>query len=1229
MLHLLAASEDPIAGEFLALLLTHPSVNCNLADGESGWTALHRALYAGNLDVALALLSRADVDTHVRDAEGLTPFELYNATVDGTAPSAADWAHGADMLVWGGNRNYNLGLGHCNDSALPERVRLRRPVPPDAAAAAPGVRFDRPRVRDAAMSRWHTVVVTTEPRSNVYVCGVGAQGRMGRAPAAQPSLEPLRDLPEPVRAAVVGADHTLLVTQSGAVYTFGSNRFAQLGYVVEEGMGTVSSSGGVGAAPDVQVTPRRVLGALKRDVVLGAAASRLHSAVYTADALYTWGTNNGQLGYDRHSAPVQTQPRRATAVSVPIRQVAASEFATACLLETWDVVVLHGDAHFRVSFPVPRMPSDASLFRPRHAQPKPMITKLSCGGTTFAALTDLGDLYTFALEHASTTGARVVPPRPQLVWGVRRKFSAVRDVAVGLDGALILCTADGHVYVRERRLDVKSKARAPRFQAVPFVQRVVRVLANDVGSFAAMHVPASLPALPARAQPIEEELAALVPPLSAPVDAPAVVVDESDDEHASDSLQRSAARAGVLVRQVAAWRGWPPRPADGADAPAPTCCGASRGCDVVLLADGGAVPVHRVMLAERAPHLLSQAAPVPAAARALLAVDGSGTLPPGAAAVRVPMALDAALFLVHYLYTDELPPVWTASLGVVTAPLCARLGVRLDDVRASLTTVAAADDAHLGALHDVLRSGLARAPEPTLRRDLAALYAGVARGDAPGTDVVLHLADRDVACHGLFLRRSPVLQALFEWRRTRGDRGAPTPIDMRHWPWRTVRVGLAHLYTDAGAAVFAGMDAEGHADQFVDLVLDVLQLADELLLDALQLVCVRLLAPRVKATNVAALLTDALHYNAPAFAAACMDYATRNLEALLERGCLAELVPEARVRLTAHIKAQQDRHLHRSVASDRLVALSVKHQDYLATLDLPKPSLHLVCLRVPKRAKSPALSATDAPPVPEPVEPLPEPADDSLLFAMDDVEQDTWHTVKSRPRRDEARTVSLAAPAAPASASGSRTDARVSSARGSPPWRALDSSPALARSPPSWRTPDGPPVSAEAQSAIAQMPVTARVSQKERKKQRAPPAAASTPTPVRPAWGGAPQRAASRTEAWGAPSPGTSPAQVGSPPALSFAQIQAQQQAAVRAAAAQQRQPKSFAQILDEEGQARERERREHDEAAAFERWFEEESRRVQSMQAQRSESRRGSSRRGRGRRGRPHPLQARIDESM
>ena len=117
-------------------------------------------------------------------------------------------------------------------------------------------------------------------------------------------------------------------------------------------------------------------GPLKREVIIGAAASRLHSVAYTASALYTWGTNNGQLGYDRHSAPVQVQPRRVTVVSVPVRQVAATEFATACLLETWDVMLLHGDANYRVMFPSPRVTSDVGMFRPRQMQPKPCILSL-------------------------------------------------------------------------------------------------------------------------------------------------------------------------------------------------------------------------------------------------------------------------------------------------------------------------------------------------------------------------------------------------------------------------------------------------------------------------------------------------------------------------------------------------------------------------------------------------------------------------------------------------------------------------------------------------------------------------------------------------------------------------------------------------------------------------------------------------------------------------------------
>ena len=162
MLHLLCASDDPLATEFLQLLLTHPSVNVNLQDEESGWTALHRALYAGHIHIALILLERTDIDYYIKDWEGLTAFDLYNTTVEGTCPSDMDEGSGADLFVWGGNRNYTLGLSHGNDSALPERVKLKcneRRTPLLA-----GARFNRPHVRDISMSRGHTVLATTEPR---------------------------------------------------------------------------------------------------------------------------------------------------------------------------------------------------------------------------------------------------------------------------------------------------------------------------------------------------------------------------------------------------------------------------------------------------------------------------------------------------------------------------------------------------------------------------------------------------------------------------------------------------------------------------------------------------------------------------------------------------------------------------------------------------------------------------------------------------------------------------------------------------------------------------------------------------------------------------------------------------------------------------------------------------------------------------------------------------------
>lgn len=86
MLHLAASSLTPTAYTFLTILLRHPNISVNLQDYESGYTALHRALFAGNIKAARDLLARHDIDLGVKDMEGLSAFDLYNGTVDGVSP---------------------------------------------------------------------------------------------------------------------------------------------------------------------------------------------------------------------------------------------------------------------------------------------------------------------------------------------------------------------------------------------------------------------------------------------------------------------------------------------------------------------------------------------------------------------------------------------------------------------------------------------------------------------------------------------------------------------------------------------------------------------------------------------------------------------------------------------------------------------------------------------------------------------------------------------------------------------------------------------------------------------------------------------------------------------------------------------------------------------------------------------------------------------------------------
>lgn len=113
----------------------------------------------------------------------------------------------------------------------------------------------------------------------------------------------------------------------------------------------------------IQATARKVQGPLKKEVVVGVAACKSASACWTGTEVYTWGTNNGQLGelglwftvdvsncmsvgYDKAAQPVQILPRKVTKVTQPVLSVSITVCSSALrfsfFLIACDVGFSHG-----------------------------------------------------------------------------------------------------------------------------------------------------------------------------------------------------------------------------------------------------------------------------------------------------------------------------------------------------------------------------------------------------------------------------------------------------------------------------------------------------------------------------------------------------------------------------------------------------------------------------------------------------------------------------------------------------------------------------------------------------------------------------------------------------------------------------------------------------------------------------------------------------------------------
>ena len=136
------------------------------------------------------------------------------------------------------------------------------------------------------------VVVTDEDLGNLRAMGQASGGRLvSSGTSAHAALQPVPHVASlQISSVALAQDHTLILTTDGGVYSWGLNRFHQLGYPVEPIKNVAGHDAGI------QLDSRRVTGPLAKESLIGIAASKIASVSWTSRDVFTWGTNRGQLG---------------------------------------------------------------------------------------------------------------------------------------------------------------------------------------------------------------------------------------------------------------------------------------------------------------------------------------------------------------------------------------------------------------------------------------------------------------------------------------------------------------------------------------------------------------------------------------------------------------------------------------------------------------------------------------------------------------------------------------------------------------------------------------------------------------------------------------------------------------------------------------------------------------------------------------------------------------------
>lgn len=990
ILHRAVSSTEKCRDEngFATALLNHPDIDLCVQDIENGWTALHRALYFGNITMARAIIERDEINVgkktssttpvmsssvfKIKDNEKNRPFDLYQTILPKpfpnnsrlTSPGFDDQGYAEDssahdakpsdseasefdsvdgnlVFAWGSSRNCGLGFKDQDDRHYPEKITLRRPnnllqrfyqeyqesLDDDESAKInqpvaqsisdiPFVIANRPIIiRDVVVSKLHSAIITADPESNLYMCGFGPGGRLGTGNEdTQFSFVSVHGgslAGRRVLKIALGQDHSLAVIEDGSVLSWGSNVHSQLGYTLPS---TRTQDHGL-----INVHARQILGPLRRVVVKGVAASTFHSAAYTSTSLFTWGRNKGQLGLmdsDSRSIKFQSAPRE-IAVSIlkaPITNVCATDHATIVLLSNHHVYVFTNHGYRIVKFPLnhqhpknyPNWNSNLSFQRRSN-----YVSSITAGNDTVGVISSRGELFTFTVREApcnSSSGKSENPEKydslsqPERVWSPKKEdTSGIKSASISENGSILVCTRAGSVWYRMKRISTprpevnsaSSKKECQGFERIPGLTNITAVrstsfgvnmaiqkindsieeriyldepsLRTDTASLMVFHRLEGL----ARVQ--SQEIVSV--PRKAESNLSGSVIDSLERLiHASSELEASLRQC--LLRQ----------PNE-----------RSFNIEVRTSSSDVCIPMHSFLLGRSSvlrramrqcrdhgeiliPNILYMRTK---------ALTGGSELYSNVTTTLTFKGLEfmALVNLVVYLYTDTVIDTWRYS-NQKTSESCRNQSILYQLINF-------AGHLELKKLQTSLFLRLMADEGMDTDMNLAIMDSTFFQDG----DVIVELKDSERMVHSAILcRRCPFFQGLFNghaagmWLagRRQGSATNPVRVDLKHISSRIFDFVIRFIYTDSRIELFDKVIC-ANIEEFLNLVLEVMAIANELMLDSLSRVCQKVVARFVRDQNISSLINIIAPCSVHDFKVHALAYISRQLELMLENYLLSDL----------------------------------------------------------------------------------------------------------------------------------------------------------------------------------------------------------------------------------------------------------------------------------------------------------------------------------------------------